>query len=158
MFIERKGIDDPVGAIAVHGIGGTFGVLCVGIFANGTYGAGWNGVDERQPIKVEGVIEGECRPVRSRRSALVVHLDRDLRLRLTASSRSRTSSRRAASAPTKPMRSTASTFRDGCARAMSTVPRSRRRSSSWSTDRTVVPAVVGGPLGHRQFVTNLQDD
>ena len=41
-FIERRGIDDPVGAIAVHGIGGTFGVLCVGIFSNGTYGAGWN--------------------------------------------------------------------------------------------------------------------
>ena len=26
----------------MHGVGGTFGVLCVGIFANGTYGAGWN--------------------------------------------------------------------------------------------------------------------
>ena len=49
-FIERRGIDDPVGAIAVHGIGGTFGVLCVGIFANGNYGAGWNGsyVDRRR--------------------------------------------------------------------------------------------------------------
>ena len=41
-FIERRGIDDPVGAIAVHGVGGSFGVLAVGIFANGTYGAGWN--------------------------------------------------------------------------------------------------------------------
>ncbi len=41
-FIERRGIDDPVGAIAVHGIGGIFGVLCVGIFSNGKYGAGWN--------------------------------------------------------------------------------------------------------------------
>ena len=42
-FIERRGIDDPVGAIGVHGVGGTFGVLCVGIFADGQYGAGWNG-------------------------------------------------------------------------------------------------------------------
>jgi Amt family ammonium transporter len=41
-FLERRGIDDPVGAIAVHGVGGSFGVLCVGLFANGTYGAGWN--------------------------------------------------------------------------------------------------------------------
>ena len=42
-FIERKfKIDDPVGAIAVHGVNGLFGVLCVGLFANGTYGAGWN--------------------------------------------------------------------------------------------------------------------
>jgi Amt family ammonium transporter len=54
-ILERRGIDDPVGAIAVHGIGGTFGVLAVGIFANGKYGAGWNGsgVDG-----VEGLLYG----------------------------------------------------------------------------------------------------
>jgi ammonium transporter, Amt family len=49
LFIDTKlKIDDPVGAISVHGVGGVFGVLCVGIFANGKYGAGWNlteGVD-----------------------------------------------------------------------------------------------------------------
>lgn len=55
-FIERHGIDDPVGAIAVHGIGGTFGVLCVGIFANGKYGAGWNGSSSEG---VEGLIKGD---------------------------------------------------------------------------------------------------
>ena len=48
-FIEHKlKIDDPVGAISVHGVGGLFGVLAVGIFSNGKYGAGWNlteGVD-----------------------------------------------------------------------------------------------------------------
>ena len=49
-FVERRlKVDDPVGAIAVHGVNGTFGVLCVGLFANGSYGAGWNGSD------VEGV-------------------------------------------------------------------------------------------------------
>jgi Amt family ammonium transporter len=31
-----------VGAVAVHGVNGIFGVLCVGLFANGKYGAGWN--------------------------------------------------------------------------------------------------------------------
>ena len=41
-FIEKRGIDDPVGAVAVHGVGGTFGVLAVGIFSDGQYGAGWN--------------------------------------------------------------------------------------------------------------------
>ena len=41
-FIEKRGVDDPVGAVAVHGVGGTFGVLAVGIFADGQYGAGWN--------------------------------------------------------------------------------------------------------------------
>jgi Amt family ammonium transporter len=55
-FIERRGIDDPVGAIAVHGIGGSLGVLFVGIFANGKYGGGWNG---SSVSGVEGVIKGE---------------------------------------------------------------------------------------------------
>ena len=43
-FWERRGIDDPVGAISVHGVNGVWGVLSVGIFATGEYGAGWNGV------------------------------------------------------------------------------------------------------------------
>ncbi len=43
IFIEKKGIDDPVGAIAVHGVCGIFGVLSIGIFADGQYGSGWNG-------------------------------------------------------------------------------------------------------------------
>jgi Amt family ammonium transporter len=31
-----------VGAISVHGVGGIFGVLCIGIFADGRYGFLWN--------------------------------------------------------------------------------------------------------------------
>jgi len=50
-FIERKlKIDDPVGAISVHGVCGLLGVLAVGLVANGKYGVdaggagiGWNG-------------------------------------------------------------------------------------------------------------------
>jgi Amt family ammonium transporter len=45
LFFERKGIDDPVGAISVHGVGGVFGVLCIGLFADGRYGGGWNLTD-----------------------------------------------------------------------------------------------------------------
>lgn len=37
-------IDDPCGAISVHGYCGVLGAICLGLFADGTYGAGWNGV------------------------------------------------------------------------------------------------------------------
>ncbi len=44
-FIDHKlRIDDPVGAISVHGVNGAFGVLAVGLFADGSYGGGLNGV------------------------------------------------------------------------------------------------------------------
>jgi Amt family ammonium transporter len=46
IFFDRTlRIDDPVGAISVHAVNGTWGVLSLGLFADGTYGAGWNGVD-----------------------------------------------------------------------------------------------------------------
>jgi Amt family ammonium transporter len=45
VFIDtRLKIDDPVGASAVHGVNGAWGVLSLGLFANGTYGEGFNGV------------------------------------------------------------------------------------------------------------------
>ena len=45
LFVEKKlRIDDPVGAIAVHGANGIWGVLALGLFADGTYGDGLNGV------------------------------------------------------------------------------------------------------------------
>jgi ammonium transporter, Amt family len=45
-FVERRlRIDDPVGAVAVHGVNGTWGCLALGLFADGTYGSGLNGVD-----------------------------------------------------------------------------------------------------------------
>jgi len=45
LFNERvTKIDDPCGAISVHGFCGILGGLSVGLFADGTYGSGWNGV------------------------------------------------------------------------------------------------------------------
>ena len=53
-FFERVGVDDPAGAISVHGTNGLWGVLSVGIFATGEYGAGWNGVVRDEMVKLYG--------------------------------------------------------------------------------------------------------
>jgi Amt family ammonium transporter len=53
---QRLRIDDPVGAISVHGVCGIWGVLSVGIFADGTYGDGWNGVEGT----VRGLLYGDA--------------------------------------------------------------------------------------------------
>jgi Amt family ammonium transporter len=37
-FLESRGIDDPVGAVSVHGTNGIWGLLSLGLFADGTYG------------------------------------------------------------------------------------------------------------------------
>jgi len=46
-FVDRVlRVDDPVGAISVHGANGLWGVISVGLFADGksNYGGSWNGV------------------------------------------------------------------------------------------------------------------
>jgi Amt family ammonium transporter len=46
-FFDRLAkVDDPVGAISVHGVNGLWGVVSVGLFADGksNYGGSWNGV------------------------------------------------------------------------------------------------------------------
>ncbi len=44
-FVERKlKVDDPVGAIPVHGFNGAWGLVALGLFADGTYGDGLNNV------------------------------------------------------------------------------------------------------------------
>jgi Amt family ammonium transporter len=49
-------VDDPVGAVSVHGVNGAWGVLSLGLFADGTYGDGWNGV----PGAVTGLLYGDA--------------------------------------------------------------------------------------------------
>lgn len=59
-------IDDPCGAISVHGFCGWFGAVSVGIFADGAYGAGWNGVGASSYLGaagkgVTGLLYGDSR-------------------------------------------------------------------------------------------------
>ncbi len=57
-FVDRvMKVDDPVGAISVHGTNGLWGVLSVGLFADGksNYGGSWNGVTG----KVTGLFYGD---------------------------------------------------------------------------------------------------
>ncbi len=67
LFNERVlKVDDPCGAISVHGYCGWFGAVCVGIFADGTYGAGWNGVGAltylgKAGMGVTGLLYGDYR-------------------------------------------------------------------------------------------------
>ena len=56
LFVENVlKIDDPVGASSVHGACGAWGILALGLFADGRYGDGWNGV----PGKVRGLLYGD---------------------------------------------------------------------------------------------------
>src|SRR6266851_695789 len=67
LFNERVlKVDDPCGAISVHGYCGWLGAVSVGIFADGVYGAGWNGVGVtsylgRAGQGVTGLIHGDTR-------------------------------------------------------------------------------------------------
>ncbi len=57
IFVERVlKVDDPVGAVSVHGVNGLWGLLALGIFADGSYGAGFNGVAE----PVRGLLYGDA--------------------------------------------------------------------------------------------------
>jgi ammonium transporter, Amt family len=56
-FVERTlKVDDPVGAFSVHGVNGAWGVLSLGLLADGTYGDGLNGVSGT----VKGLLYGDA--------------------------------------------------------------------------------------------------
>src|SRR5207302_1504138 len=58
-LLEHIRIDDPVGAVPVHGICGVWGTLSLGLFACGKYGApGPTGADNSPAAVVTGALYG----------------------------------------------------------------------------------------------------
>jgi Amt family ammonium transporter len=47
-------VDDPCGAVSVHGYCGWLGGVCVGLFADGKYGTGWNGTGATDYLGTKG--------------------------------------------------------------------------------------------------------
>jgi Amt family ammonium transporter len=50
----RLRLEDPTGAVAVHGFAGLWGLIAVGIFADGASGRGWHGVGAGAYLDVAG--------------------------------------------------------------------------------------------------------
>ena len=70
-FVENKlKLDDPVGAISVHGVNGFWGVLSLGLFADGAYGDGINGVSGG----VKGLFFGDASQLLAQAICLLVLL------------------------------------------------------------------------------------
>lgn len=68
-FVETKlKIDDPVGAISVHGVNGFWGMIALGLFADGKYGDGFNGVSGT----VRGLFYGDATQLYAQLIALAV--------------------------------------------------------------------------------------
>ena len=69
LWVERVAkVDDPVGAVAVHGANGLWGLLAVGLFADGSYGKGLNGV----ATGVKGLFYGDAGQLAAQLTDMVV--------------------------------------------------------------------------------------
>ena len=69
VFVEHKAkVDDPVGAVAVHGACGLWGLVALGLFADGKYGDGFNGVAGG----VKGLFYGDAGQLWAQLTSIVV--------------------------------------------------------------------------------------
>jgi Amt family ammonium transporter len=70
LFVEKRlKIDDPVGAVSVHCTNGAWGVLALGLFADGTYGDGLNGVNGA----VRGLFYGDASQLAAQATGVITN-------------------------------------------------------------------------------------
>jgi ammonium transporter, Amt family len=67
---HRFKVDDPVGAVSVHGACGLWGLVALGLFADGHYGDGFNGVTG----SVKGLFYGSAGQLWAQLASVVVLL------------------------------------------------------------------------------------
>jgi Amt family ammonium transporter len=71
LFVEQVlRVDDPVGAVSVHGTCGAWGILSLGLFADGRYGQGFNGIDGG----VRGLVYGDSGQLLAECTGLLANL------------------------------------------------------------------------------------
>jgi Amt family ammonium transporter len=69
-LVERKlKVDDPVGAVSVHGACGAWGMIALGLFADGTYGDGLNGIAGT----VKGLFYGNAPQILAQLTGVIVN-------------------------------------------------------------------------------------
>jgi Amt family ammonium transporter len=54
LFDAKLRLGDHTAAVAMHGISGLWGLIAVGVFADGSSGAGWNGVGTTEYLGISG--------------------------------------------------------------------------------------------------------
>ncbi len=70
-FVERKlKVDDPVGAVSVHAVCGAWGMIALGLFADGTYGEGLNNVSGT----VKGLVYGDASQFAAQLTGVIVNI------------------------------------------------------------------------------------
>jgi Amt family ammonium transporter len=50
LFEGKMKVDDPMGALSVHGVGGLWGLFSLGLLADGSFGGNWNGVPDKAGV------------------------------------------------------------------------------------------------------------
>ena len=69
IFERRWGLRDHAGTVATYGIAGAWGLIAVGLFADGAFGSGWNGVSTLRGV--QGILAADPGQLSAQLAALM---------------------------------------------------------------------------------------